>query len=268
MRIPEIPSTFAGVVAGAAAVFLLGALPALAAEPGDPSLRNEPGWQIYSPIYVWAAGVKGTTATLPGVPAGDVDMSFSDSLSSLKDLDGALVATVFARKDRLLAVVDLNWMRLSPTQSVPFDGDTVELGFFSETVTLMGTVGYRLVAGPELSIDAFGGAKLWYMNNSVSVDPAVVTPDKVGRRETWVDGVVGGQVKYSLTDDFFVDALGFVGAGGSRFYGDIYAGGTYRINPKWDVFAGYRALRVKRKNDGFLYDITQQGPLFGVAARF
>ena len=268
MRVSEIPSTIAGVVAGAAAVFLLSALPARAAEPSDPSLWNEPGWHIYSPIYVWAAGVRGSTATLPGLPAGDVDMSFSDSLSSLKDLDGGLVATVFARKDRLLTVVDLNWMRLSPTQSVPFNGDAVELKFFSETFTLMGVVGYRLVDDPAFSVDALAGAKLWYMNNSVSVNPEVVTPDKVARRETWVDGVVGGQVIYRLTDDFSVNALGFVGAGGSKFYGDIYAGATYRINQKWDVFAGYRALRVKRENDGFLYDITQQGPLVGVAARF
>lgn len=267
-RISRIETTLDGVVAAAAAVFLLGAFPTFAADPSDPSSQNEPGWHFYSPVYVWAAGVKGTTATLPGVPASDVDMSFSDSLSSLKDLDGALVATVFARKDRLILVADLNWARLSPTQSVPFDGDTVDLKFFSETFTLMGTVGYRLVDDPSYSIDALGGAKLWYMDNSASVKPAVVTPNKVERTETWVDGVVGGQITYNLTDDFFVDVLGFVGAGGSQFYGDIYAGIGYWINPKWQVFAGYRALRVERENDGFLYDVTQQGPLLGVGARF
>jgi hypothetical protein len=267
-RIPGTETTLDRVVTAAAAIFLLGAFPSFAADPSDPSSQNEPGWHFYSPVYVWAASVKGTTATLPGVPASDVDMSFSDSLSSLKDLDGALVATGIARKDRLLFVVDLNWMRLSPAQSVPFDGNTVELKFFSETFTLMATVGYRLVDDPSFSIDAFAGAKVWYMDTSASVHPAVITPNKLERTETWVDGVLGGQIKYGLTDDFFVDALGFVGAGGSQFYGDIYAGVGYRINPKWDVFAGYRALRVKHENDGFLYDITQQGPLFGVAAKF
>lgn len=261
-------STSDRIAAGAAAVLLLAAPAALAAESGDSASPNETGWHIYSPIYVWAAGLKGTTATLPGLPAGEVDMSFADSLSSLKDLDGALVATVIARKDRLLLVVDVNWMRLSPSQSVPFQGDAVDLNLFSETVTLMGTAGYRIVDDPGLSVDVLAGAKYWYMNNTVSVNPAVITPDKVGRREKWFDGVVGGQVKVRLTDDVFVSALGFAGAGGSRFYGDIYSGVTYQINPKWDVFAGYRALRVKHESDGFLYDVTQQGPLFGFAGKF
>jgi hypothetical protein len=205
---------------------------------------------------------------LPGFPAGDVDLSFSDSLSALKDLDGALMATVFAKKDRLLLVADLGWTRLSPTQSVPFNGDTLELKFFSETLTLMGAVGYRLVDDSGVFIDAFAGAKLWYMDNSASVDAAVVTPNTVERKETWVDGVVGVHITLNVTDDFFVDAMGTVGAGGSKFYGDTYGGVGYRINEKWDVFGGYRAMRVKRENGWFLYDVTQTGPVFGFAAKF
>ena len=173
-----------------------------------------------------------------------------------------------AHKDRLLLLVDLSWSRLSPTQSATYKGDPIELKFSSEAFTLMGAVGYRLVNDPSVVIDAYAGAKYWYMDNSASVEPAVVTPSSIGRTETWVDGVVGGQVKYNLTDQVYVNALGFVGAGGSKFYGDIYGGVGYRINQKWEVFAGYRALRVKRENDWFLYDVTQYGPLFGFAARF
>jgi hypothetical protein len=40
-------------------------------------------------------------------------------------------------------------------------------------------------------------------------------------------------------------------------YGVRSNGGVgYRINEKWGVFAGYRAMRVKRENGWFLYDIT------------
>lgn len=255
-------------VAATAAALLIGASSSLAADLGDSSSQNEPEWQFYTPVFLWAAGVKGTTSTLPGVPASDVDMSFSDSLSALKDLDGALMATVFAKKDRLLLVADLGWTRLSPSQSVPLNGDTFKLKFFSETFTLMGAVGYRLMDDPGVLVDAFAGAKLWYMDNSASIEPAVVTPNRAGRKETWVDGVVGVHIKLNVTDDFFVDAMGTVGAGGSKFYGDTYGGVGYRINEKWDVFAGYRAMRVKHENDWFLYDITQTGPVIGVAAKF
>ena len=272
-------------------VVLIGASPSLRADPGDssskkdaspkknpPSKKNrssekasssekEPGWQFYLPSYLWAAGAKGKTSTLPGFPATDIDANFFDSLRSFKDLDGALVATVFARNDRFLLIADLNWMKLSPTQSGAFNGDPIKLKFFSETVTFMGAVGYRLVDNSRFIIDTYVGAKLWYMDNSASVQPAVVMPNKVERKETWVDGVVGGQLRFNLSEHFFVNALSWVGGGGSKLYGDIYAGVGYQINDKWDVFAGYRALHVEHAKDWFLYDMTQYGPLLGVAAK-
>ena len=243
---------------------ILGASPSLAADVGDSSSQKENGWHFYLPTYLWAAGVRGTTSTLPGFPAGDVDLSFSDSL---KDLDIAVVTTMFAHKDRLLLVLDLSWSRLSPTQSATFSGNPIKLEFFSEAFTLMGAVGYRLLDEPSVMIDAYAGAKVWYMDNSATVEPAVVTPNSIGRTERWVDGVVGGQIKFNVTDPIYVNAMGFIGTGGSKFYGDLYGGVGYRINQKWEVFAGYRALRVKRENDWFLYDVTQYGPLFGFAAR-
>ena len=274
-----------------AAAVLIGASPSLPADLGDsspnkdsspennpPSKRSrssekassseeEPSWRFYLPSYLWAAGATGKTSTLPGFPASDVDVDFFDSLRSFKDLDGALVATVFARNDRFLLIADLNWMKLSPTESGAFNGVPIKLGFFSETVTFMGAVGYRLVDNPRVIIDTYAGAKLWYMDNSASVQPAVVTPNKVERKETWVDGVVGGQLRFNVADHIFVNALSWVGGGGSKLYGDIYAGVGYQINDKWDIFAGYRALHVEHTNGWFLYDMTQYGPLLGVAAK-
>ncbi|MFO1313057.1 MAG: hypothetical protein U1F41_13435 [Burkholderiales bacterium] len=244
---------------------ILGTSPSRAADSGDSSSQKENGWHFYLPTYLWAAGARGTTSTLPGIPAGDLDVSFSDSL---KDLDIAVVTTMFAHKDRLLFLVDLSWSRLSPTQSATFKGNPIELKFSSEAFTLTGAAGYRLVNDPSVVIDAYAGAKYWYMDNSASVEPAVVTPSSIGRTESWVDGVVGGQILYNLTDQVYVGALGFVGAGGSKIYGDIYGGVGYRIDQKWELFAGYRAQRVERENDQFLYMVTQYGPLVGFGARF
>lgn len=267
-KISEIATSINIFVVITATVFLIVAPDSPAAGLSDSSFQKEPKWQIYIPTYVWAAGAEGTTSTLPTFPAGDVDMSFSDSLSALKDLDGALVATVFAKKDRFLLVGDLGWTRLSPTQSVPINGDALKLKLLSETFTLMAAAGYRLVDNQGVFIDAFAGAKLWYMDNSASVKPTVVTPSKVERKETWIDGVVGGHIKFKINDDFFVDAMGTVGAGGSKFYADTYGGVVYRINERWDVFAGYRSMSVEYENGWFLYDITQDGPVFGMAASF
>ena len=173
------------VAAVIATAVLIGASPSLPADPGDSSSKKdasteknprskknrssekvsssekEPGWQFYLPSYIWAAGAKGKTSTLPETPASDVDINFIDSLRSFKDLDGALVATMFARiNDGFLPIADLNWMKLSPTQSADFNGVPIKLGFFSETVTFMGAAGYRLVDNSRFIIDTYVGAKL------------------------------------------------------------------------------------------------------------
>ena len=59
----------------------------------------------------------------------------------------------------------------------------LKLKFFSETLTLMGAAGYRLVDSPSVFGEAFAGAKLWYMDNSASVEPAVVAPNTVEGKE-------------------------------------------------------------------------------------
>ncbi len=267
-KIAEIRKSIYGGASFFAAMYLIGASPSLAADVSDPSSQTDSGWQIYWPTYLWVAGVNGTTRTLPPLPASEVDVSFSDSVDALKDLEAGLISTVFAHNDRLLLMGDINWMRLSPDQSVTLDNQPVKLKFFSESFTLMSAVGYRLVDDENFIVDAYVGAKLWYMDNSAEVKPAVVTPNKVDHQDTWVDGVVGGQIRSNITDHVFVSAVGFVGAGGSKFFGDVYGGVGYQFNEKWEAFAGYRAMRVERENGSFLYDITQHGPLFGVAVKF
>lgn len=40
------------------------------------------------------------------------------------------------------------------------------------------------------------------------------------------------------------------------------------FNDKFSAVAGYRALGVDYSDDGFVLDIVQQGPIFGVVLRF
>ena len=48
-----------------------------------------------------------------------------------------------------------------------------------------------------------------------------------------------------------------------------WAGGIgYSFNEKVSAVAGYRALGVDYSNDGFVLDIVEQGPIFGVVMRF
>lgn len=250
------------------ALSLLSVDPLRAGEVAATGAPADTAWHVSVLGYLWASGVEGKAQTLPPLPPADVDLSFGDSVKALRDLDGGLITTVFARRDRLLLLLDLNWIKLSPSQNLSLSGEVVTLETTSESLTLMPMIGYRLHQDGRTVIDVYGGAKLWRMENSASVAPAVVTPSSAERKETWVDGVVGGQYRLNISDRSYVNAIGFAGAGGSEPYLDLYGGFGYEITGKWEAYLGYRVMQVDRESDQFLYDVTQKGPLVGVAARF
>lgn len=70
-------------------------------------------WHFAVAPYFWAAGTKGTTGTLPGLPLADVDMSFGDVFDDLKP-SGMLFFT--ANKGRLGFATDHQYVE-TETQS-------------------------------------------------------------------------------------------------------------------------------------------------------
>jgi hypothetical protein len=60
-----------------------------------------------------------------------------------------------------------------------------------------------------------------------------------------------------------------VGAGEADIDWDVAGGLGYRINERFSATFGYRALGVDYSNDdGFLFDVVQQGPIMGLTIRF
>jgi opacity protein-like surface antigen len=55
---------------------------------------------------------------------------------------------------------------------------------------------------------------------------------------------------------------------GSKFSWDVFGGIGYNINDRYSVIAGYRGLGVDYANDGYVYDVVQQGPIIGLKAHF
>jgi hypothetical protein len=202
------------------------------------------------------------------MPEADVDISFGDSLEALKDLDAGLITSVFVYNNRFRMMADVNWLRLSPQQHIVFGGNAATISMDSETLTLMGLVGYRIVEGDYVNVDVYAGAKYWFMQNSVKVEPALVTPNSISKENTWVDGVIGAHFTADITDRAYISLIGFAGTGGSKFYGDAYGGIGYRFNDRYDAFAGYRAMQVNHEDGDFSYDVLQHGPLLGMGVKF
>ena len=45
-------------------------------------------------------------------------------------------------------------------------------------------------------------------------------------------------------------------------------GAGYQFTDWFSAVAGYRAAGVDYENDGFVYDVVQQGPIIGLTFRF
>lgn len=110
--------------------------------------------------------------------------------------------------------------------------------------------------------------KLWSVDTNIAFSGGFL--DGVDRDDsaTWVDGVVGLRGNYFLTPHVYLTGWGLVGAGGANIDWDVAGGLGYKFNDRVSAVAGYRALGVNYRNDGFTFDVVEQGPIFGVAIHF
>lgn len=223
-------------------------------------------WQFGVAPYLWAAGIKGTLATLPSAPAADVDFGFNDIL---KNLDLGFMMLAEARNDRFVALLDLTWTQLggkADTPGTPFSSvklvSTVAFGAL--------TGGYRVVSEPGGFIEPFVGGRLWYLETKVKLKDNTASSRKGSESEVWFDPIVGVRAQLNLGSHVFL--AGYADVGGFGVGADltwqVYGGAGYQFSSSWAAFAGYRYLSVDYSKDGFVYDIDQHGPMLGVTYRF
>jgi hypothetical protein len=233
--------------------------------PVEKSARpSVPTWTFSNSAYLWATGLKGDLRTLPPLPTARVNLSFGDVL---KNLNGALMTTVEARKDRLILFSDLILTHVSSGRDFSVAGVAGTVNLKSFSFTGIGAVGYRVVDDPKYSVDVLGGGRLWIVKNTLGLSAAGVRTE-FGKTETWVDGIVGARIKLNVTDKFYFSTIGFVGGISSKYMWDVYSGVGYVFNDRWNAFAGYRALRVDYRNGNFIYRVTQHGPVIGATYKF
>jgi hypothetical protein len=222
------------------------------------------GWTFAVSPYFWAAGMSGDTG-LFGLPTVHTDMDFGDIL---KDLDFAAMAIAEARYERYSIFADIMYSKISSGSGTPrgIVADSVDVT--SETFAGLVGGGYSVLQDERGNLDVVAGARLWYAKTEINFDGGIL--DGVDRSDsaTWVDGLVGVRAKYSLTDKVYLTGWGLVGAGGANVDWDVAGAIGYKFNEKVSAVAGYRALGVDYSDDGFVMDIVQQGPIFGVVMHF
>lgn len=230
--------------------------PAAAAETED--------WSFAASPYFWGAGLSGKVSQF-GLPTIKVDSSFSDIL---QNLDFAFMGAAELRHERFSVIGDFMYIKLSADADTPFGLLTKEVDVQSETVAGLLGVGYAVLDGDRGHLDVVGGIRVWSVDTTITLNGGFLDGRSTNDGATWVDGMAGFRGKYALTDTWFISGWGLVGTGGANIDWDVAANIGYQFNDTVSAVAGYRALGVNYRNDGFVFDTVQQGPILGMTVKF
>lgn len=222
----------------------------------------ETRWTFTLAPYLWAAGLSGDVAKF-GLPAVDVDSSFSDILDHL---DFGVMAVGEARKGPISFFGDLIYIDLSADADIDAAASSVDVSV--ETFVGLLGVGYSVLQSSSGHLDVVGGLKVWSVDTNLSFSGGILNGVSESDGATWVDAMAGLRGDYSVTDNIYLTGWGFVGAGGADLDWDVAAGLGYRFSDRIESVLGYRALGVDYSDGPFVFDVVQQGPILGLVVRF
>jgi hypothetical protein len=218
-------------------------------------------WRFGGAAYLWAAGVEGTSAA-----GDDIDVSFSDLLD---DLDGGLMGVLSAQKGRWTLLADILYLSIHQETSstakiigVPskIDVDVKLKGF----VSTFG-VAYRVI-DDAFNLDILAGAR--YFNLNLDFDAEVEGRKiKYSDSEDVLDGIIGAQMLFDLSDKWYLSCYADVGTGDSKLTWQVWPGVGYRFE-NVDVVAGYRHLEWETDDGDTIDDINFSGPMLGFKTQF
>jgi hypothetical protein len=252
-----------------ASTLLLATIPATAGttapSTGDTELiaTTESGWRVSTSMYGWFTRldgemvIRGTT-----VP---VDVPFDKIFDNLKF---TFMGLVEVGKGRWSFMSDLFYAKLEPSVSQRF------LTFDSQIEQFIGNfaVFYNVVENPTTRLDAYGGARVNWMETDVEISRnrtgAPIFSESADK--TWVDPIIGFRVHHDLTDKFFIRGLADIGGFGisSDITWQAMASLGYRLNDKASVGLGYRGLGTDYTSGSTTYDVISHGLLLGLEYKF
>jgi hypothetical protein len=167
-------------------------------------------------------------------------------------------------------VADIDYSDIEDDEATP--------GPFYSTLTTrtkswMVSVGglYRLVQEDRAFLDAVAGVRYWSVDTTLEFGAGLLPATERSNREDWVDPLIGlkGLLPLGSSKFFISGVLSMGGFGmGSDFMWDAMLNLGYQWTPMFSTTIGYRYLDVDYDEDDFLYDVSQQGLVFGLSWRF
>ena len=231
--------------------------------------RSRDKWHFQIAPYVWLAGQNGTVATLPGLPPADIEVDFYDDILGNINFAGMLVGE--ARKGRFGLVADIVYTDIETEAPTPYG--VLYSAVNSRTKSWMVSAAglYRLMERQSRFLDAIAGLRYWSVDSDLTLKAGLLPQRSVSNSEDWFDPLIGlkGFTPIGSSRFFISGAIAIGGFGvGSDFMWDAGINLGYQWTKGFSTTLGYRYLDVDYENDGFLYDVAQDGLTLGLSWRF
>lgn len=235
---------------------------ATASESGDDA------WQYSGAIYLWGAGIGGTTTG-----GDDIDVSFSDLL---KNLDMAFMGTLDANKGKWSVLADVIYFDVSKDSNSTANlinrpvKAKLDVGVTAWVVTA--GLAYEIWQNDSTQVDLMGGGRYLYLKGDIDfrIDaggPLGPWRERVTDSGSNIDALVGLRGKTELNDKWYVNYYADVGTGDSDYTWQALLGFNYRFR-KVDAGFGYRYMKYKFDDGGIFDDLDMSGPYGGVRFHF
>ena len=223
------------------------------------AIENE-DWTYMIAPYAWLAGQSGSVGTFPGFPAADIDVDFYDDI--LGNINGAAMLVGEAMKGKFGISADVVYTDIEMGDQTPGENfDTLTSSTKSWIVSASGV--YNIYHKNQSKVNILAGMRYWSIESELSVTAGVLPSNQIENNKSWVDPIVGLKGRMPLGQSkFFISGLTTIGGFGlgSDLMWDINANLGYQFSDGFSAAIGYRYLDVDYDNDGYVCDISQDGP--------
>lgn len=244
-----------------------------APQPTAPVAADADRWRFNIAPYLWGAGLNGDVKV--GGIEEEVDLNFIDIVKDFA-FGGMLYAE--ARKDRYGVFTNLFFVRTKDDSS-----GTIDIDVKSDTAQIAVGGFYRVLdwqwgeteAGRplKLAVEPLAGVRWSYLRVEIEFSGGATNLPQIDRSESFFDPIIGLRLGSGLSENWltFVSAdVGGFGVG-SDYSWNVQGYLGYRLTmlgiPAILNF-GYRALHQKYEDGDFKWDVTQRGPIVGIAYQF
>jgi hypothetical protein len=228
-------------------------------------------WQFRLTPYLWFAGLKGDVATIAGAPAAPINISPSDAVA---DTEASLMLLIDAKRGRHGVFADLLYSDVESDDELIPPPINLALRSITRTTIVSLAYQYEVFNREQAIVDVLLGARYWRIDAELRFGSGTGGPldgRRVDNDESWIDPLVGIKGRIPLgSSKFYIEGgvgLGGFGVGSDLFY-EFNGGGGYQWSRTISTTIGYRIFDVDYEDDGFVYDVRQQGWQLGLTWAF